>query len=76
MSHSDEQPTIVAPLPSPGKLTVVLDDKRTGGHVFVETTPAGLEELLAAARAGGQSHGTIPVVNDKGEVLEVEIARC
>ena len=27
MSHSDEQPTIVAPLPSPGKLTVVLDDK-------------------------------------------------
>jgi hypothetical protein len=76
MSHSDEQPTIVAPLPSPGKLTVILDDLKRGGHVFVETTPEGLEELLAAARAGGQMHGTIPVVNDRGEVLEVEIARC
>lgn len=72
----DKQETIVAPMPSPGKYTVIMDDRKRGGHVFCEVTWDGLQELLSAARRGGQTHGTMPVVNDQGEVIEVEIGRC
>ena len=62
------------PMPSLGKFTVPLDDKR-GNTIFVETTWAGVMELVAVYRAQGHHSGTVPVANDRGEIIEVELSQ-
>lgn len=63
------------PIPAPGKFTVPLDDKRTGEVVFVECDWAGVMELVAVYRAQGHTTGTVPVANDRGEIIEVELSQ-
>ena len=63
------------PMPSPGKFTVSLDDRRTGNTVFIETTWDGVMELVAVYRAQGHTAGTVPVANDRGEIIEVELSQ-
>ena len=62
------------PMPSLGKFTVPLDDKR-GNMIFVETTWDGVMELVAVYRAQGHHSGTVPVANDRGEIIEVELSQ-
>jgi hypothetical protein len=62
------------PIPAPGKFTVPLDDKR-GNTIFVETTWDGVMELVAVYRAQGHTTGTVPVANDRGEIIEVELSQ-